>query len=735
MSLPLAWPAIGLMLGVLAAPFGAASSQACVGAALLLCALVLRWPVGGAATLSAITLAAFCLGAALWGSREPGPVLEGLVHVRGELTGVQGRRGLLEVDSAPGSPAPGVVGLVGEVPLPPPGTRMALQGLAGPLPRLDIPGAPPASLPEGLSRAQTRVRVRQSLVLGSQPRAPPRFAGARHAGLLRALSTGDRSGVSQEDRDLLGKTGTAHLLAISGLHVAMVASGAVAGCLLFSPFYAGLGFAGQRALWAVVGTLAALSYTALAGWPVSAVRASWMTLGGLWTAVLARGLRPGNLLALAALAVVVGEPARLGTAAFWLSFGAVVGMIGWVPVFRARLPSGRWTFLTGGLSVTLAALLGCLPVSAWLFQDLPLMAPVANLVAVPLVGFLCVPGALLGLLGVPYATEAADLGLGMLLTWLRLCVGPVFHPAVGPVGALGLLAAVLLPRHPGAAGILLALSLGLRIHPRDVLSATFLSVGQGNAALVELPEGQRVLVDGGPPSRQVLHWLRRRGISRLDEVVASHAHPDHVGGLQPILESLKVEVLRLPRWPLPEEAALLELVATARERSVPVRIGDTQAGLFQVLHPSLGEAMEMDANDGSLVLRFAFGNTSLVLPGDIEARGEAALLPFAQATRWLLLPHHGSRTSSMCALVEKWSPAHVVVSAGEGNRFGHPAPEVLARYRGAQIHRTDRHGTIQLVSNGTTERFRRWRVPGWSAWRDATGSPTPPSTGTRCTGR
>ena len=168
---------------------------------------------------------------------------------------------------------------------------------------------------------------------------------------------------------------------------------------------------------------------------------------------------------------------------------------------------------------------------------------------------------------------------------------------------------------------------------------------------------------------------------------------------------------------------------------MPVRIGDTQAGLFQVLHPSLGEAMEMDANDGSLVLRFAFGNTSLVLPGDIEARGEAALLPFAQATRWLLLPHHGSRTSSMCALVEKWSPAHVVVSAGEGNRFGHPAPEVLARYRGAQIHRTDRHGTIQLVSNGTTERFRRWRVPGWSAWRDATGSPTPPSTGTRCTGR
>jgi competence protein ComEC len=531
---------------------------------------------------------------------------------------------------------------------------------------------------------------------------------------------------------LLAKTGTAHLLAISGLHVAMVASGAVAGCFLFSPFYKGLGFAGQRALLAVVGTLAALSYTALAGWPVSAVRASWMTLGGLWTAVLARGLRPGNLLALAALAVVVGEPARLGTAAFWLSFGAVVGMIGWVPVFRARLPSGRWKFLSGGLSVTLAALLGCLPVSAWLFQDLPLMAPVANLLAVPLVGFLCVPGALLGLLGVPFATEVGDLGLGVLLGWLRLCVGPVFHPAVGPVGALGLLVAVLLPRHPGAAVILLGLSLGLRLHPRGVLSATFLSVGQGNATLVELPEGERVLVDGGPPSREVLHWLRRRGISRLDEVVASHAHPDHVGGLQPILESLEVGVLRLPRWPFPEETALLELVATARERSVLVRTGDTQAGLFEVLHPTPREAMELDANDGSLVLRFAFGNTHLVLPGDIEARGEAALLPAAQATRWLLAPHHGSRTSSMCALVKKWSPAHVVMSAGEGNRFGHPSPEVMARYRGARIHRTDRHGTVQLVSDGTTERFRSWRRPGWSAWSDATGSPMPPVTGSRC---
>jgi competence protein ComEC len=735
MSIPLAWPAIGLTLGVLAAPFGAASPQACVGAAFLLCALVLRWPVGGVATLFAIALGAFFLGAGLWGIREQGPVLEGLVHVRGELTGVQGRRGLLELDPAPGSPAPGVVSLVGAVPLPPPGTRIAVQGLAGPIPRLDIPGAPPVSLPEGLSRAQSRVRIRQSLVLGSQPRAPPPFAGARHAGLLRALSTGDRSGVSQEERDLLRKTGTSHLLAISGLHVAMVASGAVAGCLLFSPFYKGLGFAGQRALLAVVGTLAALSYTALAGWPVSAVRASWMTLGGLWTAVLARGLRPGNLLALAALAVVLGEPARLGTAAFWLSFGAVVGMIGWVPVFRAWMPSGRWKFISGGLSVTLAALLGCLPVSAWLFQDLPLMAPVANLLAVPLVGFLCVPGALLGLIGIPYATEGADLGLGLLLGWLRLCVGPVFHPAVGPVGALGLLAVVLLPKHVGAAGVLLVLSLGLRLHPRDVLSATFLSVGQGNAALVELPEGQRVLVDGGPPSRQVLHWLRRRGISRLDEVVASHAHPDHVGGLQPVLESLEVAVLRLPRWPLAEETALLELVATARERSVSVRIGDNQAALFQVLHPSPGEAVEMDANDGSLVLRFAFGNTSLVLPGDIEARGEASLLKVAQGTRWLLAPHHGSRSSSMCALVEKWSASHVVMSAGEGNRFGHPAPEVMARYRGARVHRTDRHGTIQLVSNGTTERFRQWRRPGWSGWRDATGPPTPQSTRTRCTER
>ena len=735
MSIPLAWPAVGLILGVLAAPFGAAPSQACVGAALLLCALVLRWPVGGAATLSAVAVAAFCLGAALWGSRSQGPVLEGLVHVRGELTGVQGRRGLLEVDPAPGSPAPGVVGLVGAVPLPPPGTRMAIQGVAGPIPRLDIPGSPPASLPERLSRARTRVRIRQSLVLGGQPRAPPRFAGARHAGLLRALSTGDRSGVSQEDRDLLAKTGTAHLLAISGLHVAMVASGAVAGCFLFSPFYKGLGFAGQRALLAVVGSLAALSYTALAGWPVSAVRASWMTLGGLWTAVLARGLRPSNLLALAALAVVLAEPARLGTAAFWLSFGAVVGIMGWVPVFRDRLPSGRWKFLSGGLSVTLAALLGCLPISAWLFQDLPLMAPVANLLAVPLVGFLCVPGALLGLLGVPFATEVADLGLGVLLGWLRLCVGPVFHPAVGPVGAFGLLVAVLLPRHPGAAAILLVLSLGLRVQPRGVLSATFLSVGQGNAALVELPGGERVLVDGGPPSREVLHWLRRRGISRLEEVVASHAHPDHVGGLQPILESLEVGVLRLPRWPLPEEAALLKLVATARERSVSVRMGDTQAELFQVLHPTPGEAAALDANDGSLVLRFAFGNTHLVLPGDIEALGEAALLPVAQATRWLLAPHHGSRTSSMCALVEKWSPAHVVMSAGEGNRFGHPSPEVMARYRGARIHRTDRHGTVQLVSDGTTERFRRWRRPGWSAWRDATGSPTPPVTRTQCTAK
>jgi len=370
---------------------------------------------------------------------------------------------------------------------------------------------------------------------------------------------------------------------------------------------------------------------------------------------------------------------------------------------------------------TLCATAGTLPAAAWWFQELAPVAVPANLVALPLVGVVATPCALATLVlpeGLRWlAASLACLALDGALCWLELLQRSTWHPAVGAAGALLLLAALLLRRHAALAGLCALVGLGLRVLPARRLVVTVLSVGQGLAVLVEQPDGARWLVDGGPSERQVLHFLRRRGIRHLDVVALSHPHSDHLAGLGPVLDELSVGELWLARSPRPGEDGFAQLLHQAREQGTRLRLAPDPA--LPLVGPPLASA-SLEApglNDESLVLRLRHGAHSALLPGDAEAWAEGLLLPWLEPVDLLVVPHHGSRSSSSPAFVQALRPRIAVVSCGLDNSHGHPHPQTLARYRSSRLLRTDLDGTVEISSDGSQLQLRSW-LPGagWRRW-------------------
>jgi len=515
------------------------------------------------------------------------------------------------------------------------------------------------------------------------------------------VAVGDRSAVSEETWSLLRRTGTAHLLAISGFHVGIVAL--VVGLFIrfVSRIVGVVRPVGVPIGWSWgLGAAAGFAYAMAAGGPVSAQRAAWCLAGVAVARVFGRVADPMGLLGCAAVAVLMVDPSAVASAGMQLSFGAVVGIlritpwiVRWVPPDLPWL--GRWAIQ--GMSVTVGATLGTLPAAAWWFQDMAPLSPVANLVAMPVMAFVVVPCASLAVWGpagsVELASQVGTAALNMLFVMLQpLAVQPL-HPAVGPIAAIALVAPLLWPGRPALVIPIVGCALGLREMPKAD-TVTFLDVGQGDAALIELASGRRLLVDGGPPSDRVLAWLRRRGIRRLDAVVVSHGDADHLGGALPVLAGLRVDALWLADVDGMEEA--LEL---ARSRGIGV-----------VVHPVGSDG---DRNDRSLV----FTEAGTLFTGDIGERAERALAPSLAPVAVLKVPHHGSRSSSSQALVNAARPSIAVIGVGRRNMYGHPHPTVVRRYQehGAEVYRTDLHGSIEVTLRSDHLSIRTFRAGrGWS---------------------
>ncbi len=574
------------------------------------------------------------------------------------------------------------------------------------------------------------------------------LAGKPYAGVIVALVIGDQRAVGQSDWQIFNNTGIGHLMSISGLHITMVAA-------LFGQFFALLWRRSfftraqlplllpvQKAS-AVAALFAAIVYVLLAGCGVPAQRTLYMLAVVAWSTWLGRSAQTSDVLLLALGVVLVLDPWAILWPGFWLSFAAV-GLILYASIGRAQFVDGvqldeiaptslwrqRWQSLCCGVReaarTQAVVTLGLLPLSLLLFGQISVLGPVANAVAIPLVGLIITPLALIGaVLPAPLMSWILHLAhslIEVLLAFLKfLMQAPIVNwlapqPAWWQFSlAMIALIAVFAPR--GWPGRYLALFGCLPMllqqpsHPRNgELWLTAFDVGQGTAVLLETAQ-HRLLYDTGPSyslqsdggQRVILPYLKARGIASLDEVVLTHSDLDHIGGAQSVLAHLQVKQLRaalLDEHPLWQTAQAKQI---PRLRCIAGQAWQWEGVSFQVLHPQLESYIDakLKPNSRSCTLRIQVGKHRILLGADIEAREEKQLVaknPEQLRADILLVPHHGSGTSSTLPFLFAVRPQLALFQLGYRNRYHHPKSEVWQRYGnlGVQRLRTDQGGALML---------------------------------------
>jgi competence protein ComEC len=623
------------------------------------------------------------------------------------------------------------------------------------------------------------------------------------AAVLKALVIGDQAEIPPDVQQAFRRTGTTHILAISGMNFGIVASAA------FVVFRWLLGFIHPILLtgWARKGaallTLVPVGlYAFLAGMSPSTQRALIMVTVFLLTFLIEREHDLMNTLAVAALSILVVNPPSLTSVSFQLSFAAVfVILYGFAQIPRreeaaqpvapgaaARLKRSVELFFL----VSVFATAGTLPLILYYFNTLSFISLLANCVAVPLMGYVAVLAGLIGAFLVPFSDSAAILCFklgGVVLSasiaavkqmsdlpfaaaktvspsilemvlfyasaWSVIRLVQFWRGQAGPPAPGGTVGLPSRPPRPqqirqafrkggalaasgaraAAALLVLCLAAGCadagywlyqRFWHRD-LRMTLLDVGQGSAALLELPGGRTVLVDGGGfadnsafdvGAAVVAPFLWRNKIATVDTLILTHPDSDHLNGLVFIAENFNVGALweNGEPWSTPGYQALMRAVSEhgiPRPRFAELARESTVNGVrLEVLYPPADflarretERFRRDENNNSLVTRFSFGEVSILLPGDIMRPAEKELVAMAGdrlKSRVLVAPHHGSRTSSSEEFVSAVAPQAVLISCADRPGSGIPHAQTLERYaaRGAQIYRTDRNGAIRLTTDG-----------------------------------
>lgn len=607
--------------------------------------------------------------------------------------------------------------------------------------------------------------------------ADPRSAA--DAGLLGAFLLGDRSGLAEVDVEAFLAGGTYHILAISGLHVAIAAS-------LVLRTLALLGRPGYRGRYVLVAA-AVILYVGVAEAPPSALRAGLAGVAAAAGTIAGERVRALPLLCLAMVASLVADPLSIHDVGFQLTYAATAGIVllglpgGPVDGALAWLPG----WLRRPLAITLAAQLATLPLIHATFFRLVPGGLLVNLVAVPAsavamgagVAGLLVPGspgeALLGIAAWFLRQVATLSSMVGSAPWLSYHAAAPGHLLPLSLGALLAIAAFL--ADPGSfvghrprgvwvgslarLGVGVAIAVAVLLHhvvgatgsAPDELEVTLLDVGQGDAIVVRDRSGRTVLVDaGGDPEgvwdvgRQVvLPGLLALGARRVDLLVLTHAHPDHGGGLPAILESLPVGELweAVPPLDVRPGGFYARIRELATRKGVPCRrvaSGDSMGldgGTLSVRGPGSGrEPSSRVRNDDSIVLELRSGGAGILLTGDVEAPAEREIAPVLAPLDVLKVAHHGSDTSTTPELLAAVRPRIAIISVGRRNLWGFPREKVLERLARSIVLRTDRDGAVTLVLRddgleATTARSRSlgggtWRFPERMVARDpATGVP------------
>ncbi len=587
-------------------------------------------------------------------------------------------------------------------------------------------------------------RIRQALGV----RIAKVLGDSSYTGVLTALVIGEQSGVSRAQWEVFARTGTTHLVAISGLHITMIA---------------GLVFFAARRLWtwfpglalrlpapkaaALAALSAALGYALLAGFSIPTRRALIMVavvMGAIWWQ---RHTAISHILAIALLLVLVAEPTAVLAPGFWLSYAAVgvilFGTLGrlavprWPRPARRRMDSAVRTQTNGvGVSTSLRAAgnwlgwhwgrtqalvtIGLMPLTLLWFQRASIIALLANLIAIPWISFLVVPPALLGTLLLPFAESIGGVLLGLaeklldfIWPFLHLCSAwpyaqwtqptpPVWALVAAGIGVSVLLAPRGLPgRWLGMIFLLPTLLIDSPSLKFGEVRMTLLDVGQGLSAVIHT-KSHTLVFDAGARSSPsfdsgklvVLPYLYEMGVRRLDGLLISHDDNDHIGGADAILDAVPVQ----------------HVITSVTQAFQHPSVKSCAAGLhwrwdgveFRILHPARAPLPTSSDNNNSCVLRVRTADGTILLTGDIEKAVETRLIdeqPDMLAADILIVPHHGSKTSSSPAFVSAVNPRFALFAAGYRNRYGHPKPEVVARYQQlpAHVYNSARHGAISFT--------------------------------------
>ena len=622
------------------------------------------------------------------------------------------------------------------------------------------------------------VRARFGTALGSEP----------YLGVLSALAIGDQSSIPPAQWQVFTRTGVNHLMSISGLHITMLAS---------------LGFALTYWLWrrsarltlrlparkaaALAALLAALCYALLSGFAVPAQRTVYMVAAVAAALWMNRNFSLGQILGIALLGVLVPDPWAVVAPGFWLSFGAVA-LILYVTAYRTG--SNHWQrdggsevaghpaahslrALMAYANVQWAMTIGLIPLLLGLFQQVSLVSPIANSLAIPLISLVVVPLTLLSAvlpLDTPLWLAHSVMGWTMaMLVWLNGLPQAVWVQHAPPAwtvvaGMLGVLM-ILLPRGFPARwlGFLLLLPMFSNAPEPPAqasLRLVIFDVGQGLAVLAQTRH-HALLYDAGPDysneadsgNRILIPALRAMGIKQLEGLILTHDDTDHTGGAASVIQGMAIgwmssslpDVHPLQLLPRSGETAS-HLTQLSNNDSQVVgypgptpttargelrRCMDGQAWVwdgvdFEILHPDAAAYATENIRDNNLgcVLRISIGAQHVLLAADIEKEAELKLLKKHAAklpAALLVVPHHGSKTSSTDGFVSAVSPRYAVFTVGYRNRFGHPHPEILQRYsgNGAQSLRSDEDGAILVEMDAQGLHVERHRNTHRRYWTHA----------------
>lgn len=581
---------------------------------------------------------------------------------------------------------------------------------------------------DGAYRIDSEFQLKRWLAIWRQAMADRIQAlspNASQIGVIKALTIGAQDDISQQQWQVFRQTGIIHLIVISGSHISLIAAWVFWLSRSLWRRWGGLRYPPHQVA-ALIGWLAALAYSMLVGFSLPVQRAFVMLTVAMAALLMQRQIASLQGLLLALGAVLIVDPPAVLAVGFWLSFGAVAWLF---YVADGRVGRGSWW--RQAMSAQWATALGLGPLLILFFQQVSLIAPLANWLAVPVIGLLLVPLSLLALL-ISFVSRP-------LAEWLYLSIDFVLQAGYWLLERIAEwpLASVSLPEPSNWAMLLAMLAMLLLLAPRGLpgrylawllllpmlvpaidrpavgeFKLTLLDVGQGLATVLQTASHVLVFDTGGKFSEQsdmgesvLLPYLRQQNLHALDKLIVSHGDNDHSGGAASVLQQLPV-------------AEVLSSVGEFAERE---RGGYCRAGQswqwdgvdFAMLAPD-GEG-QYSENDNSCVLKVSAGGSSVLMTGDIEQATESQLVSRYAGqlvSQILIAPHHGSKTSSSRGFLRQVSPELILIPAGHRNRFGFPHPLVLERYRqlGIAYYSSADSGAITLQSVLGIQQLRRERV-------------------------